>query len=213
MKGGHGARLVARCGLAFAALACAYLAFSSGVARSQIPSSTDSWTARIRENLTYHVIRLARWPDSAFSERSQRISIVVVGRRDDGMARLLQARGHFLDANPARRPHGRGYVVRTQELSTDSVELEALRAAHVVYVPEHSEVALGPILRATRGVPVLVVGESKSFALAGGMVGLVLQEGRIRPYIGLQAIEAARLQVSAELLRHAELVRATAGKP
>ncbi len=83
----------------------------------------------------------------------------------------------------------------------------------MVYVPEASEAVLGAVLRAIRGVPVLVIGESKNFASAGGMVGLVLEEGRIRAQIGLSAVEAAGLQISAELLRHAQIVRPIESKP
>lgn len=213
MKRAHTSKIVGRVARALGVLLFAHVAFSPLGALSEASTSTERWTARIRENLAYHVIRLARWPDSAFGSNSERISITVFGRRDEGIAKLLQARADFLDANPTRRPHGRGYVVRSRDVSTNSFDLQSLRAAHVVYVPEASEAVLGAVLRAIRGVPVLVIGESKNFASAGGMVGLVLEEGRIRAQIGLSAVEAAGLQISAELLRHAQIVRPIESKP
>jgi hypothetical protein len=41
----------------------------------------------------------------------------------------------------------------------------------------------------------------------GGMVALVVEQGRLRPWVDLEVVRAAGLRMGAELLRHARIVR------
>jgi YfiR/HmsC-like len=46
----------------------------------------------------------------------------------------------------------------------------------------------------------VTIGESDSFTERGGMIGLIVDQGRVRFDINLAAITAAHLQVSSKLL-------------
>jgi hypothetical protein len=166
-------------------------------------------TQRVRENLAYHVIRLVRWPDSAFESMTSPIRIAILEPpREDGVAELFGARSIYLDEHAGSRPHGRRYAVR-ESRGADA----GLRDTHVLYVTERAQRDMVSALKAIRGAPVLSIGETKEFVRAGGMVGLVVEHGRIRPYVDLDAVQAAGLRMGAELLRHARIVSSRGGTP
>lgn len=182
------------------ALLCAWL-----LGLSVQPVAAAGSIASVRENLVYHVIRLARWPQSAFQTPRDRFAIAVFGSSQEGLNALFRARAEFLQAHPKRRPHGRGYALRfpSAEPSADSAKL---RRAHVVYVADNARVNVPRLLKGIEGAPVLSVGETEGFLRAGGMVALIVERGRIRPHVNLAAVQAAGIEMGAELLRHAHIV-------
>ncbi len=54
---------------------------------------------------------------------------------------------------------------------------------------------------------VLLVGSGEEFTAAGGIVGFINRNGRIKLQINLQAIKQTGLKISAKLLEIAELIK------
>jgi len=63
-------------------------------------------------------------------------------------------------------------------------------------------------LHRLRGHSILTIGEARSFAERGGMIGLVIENGRVRFEINTAAVEAAHLQISSHLLEVGRVVNA-----
>jgi hypothetical protein len=61
-------------------------------------------------------------------------------------------------------------------------------------------------LQAAKGSPVLVVGDSPGFARAGGMIGLIADNGSVLFEINPRAAEESHLKISSKLLALARIV-------
>lgn len=80
----------------------------------------------------------------------------------------------------------------------------ALRACHIVFVPE-SENADG-VVAAVQGHPVLVVGEAEGFARRGGALGFVKVSETLKFEANPKAAARSGVTVSSKLLRVAQNV-------
>jgi hypothetical protein len=65
---------------------------------------------------------------------------------------------------------------------------------------------LRAILLGLKGSSVLTVGDAPGFAILGGVINFVLDDGRVRFEINLKAAEQAHLKISARLLTVAKVV-------
>jgi hypothetical protein len=57
-----------------------------------------------------------------------------------------------------------------------------------------------------QGSSILTIGESDGFARLGGMIGLVVDQGRVRFDINLAALAGARLKASSQLMEIGRVV-------
>ena len=83
--------------------------------------------------------------------------------------------------------------------------VEDVDACQVLFVSRSETARLEQILAQLRGRSILTVGDTEGFVHRGGMVGFVLQGGRVRLRIDADAARAADLSISSKLLRVAEL--------
>ena len=58
-----------------------------------------------------------------------------------------------------------------------------------------------------KGAPVLTVGDGDGFARGGGMIGLFVEDGRMRFAINPNAAQRAGLRLSSQLLKLARIVK------
>ncbi len=77
---------------------------------------------------------------------------------------------------------------------------------HLVFVTEPPPVPLGPLLAATSGRSVLLVGDAEDFAARGGAISFYHEGGKVRFAVNRGAAEAAGLKISSRMLRLAKLV-------
>jgi hypothetical protein len=76
----------------------------------------------------------------------------------------------------------------------------------VVFVAESEERRLGAVLRMLAGRGLLLVSDIDGFAEAGGSIGLVTEDGRVRFDINQASLQRDGLRASAQLLRLARTV-------
>ncbi len=84
--------------------------------------------------------------------------------------------------------------------------LDALERCHILFVSSSEQDNLLEILAAISGDSVLTVGETESFAKAGGVIRLVNRRTKVRFQINVAAGESSGLQISSQLLKLAEIV-------
>jgi hypothetical protein len=70
----------------------------------------------------------------------------------------------------------------------------------VLFIGFSAPTRIEAVLAEVRGHSIVTIGESDSFTEQGGMIGLVVDQGRVRFDINLAAIVAGHLQVSSRLL-------------
>jgi hypothetical protein len=70
---------------------------------------------------------------------------------------------------------------------------------------------LESVLRRVQGQGIVTIGESDSFIEKGGMIGLVVEHGRVRFDINLAAIAAAHLELSSHVVALGRTVKSKSG--
>jgi hypothetical protein len=77
----------------------------------------------------------------------------------------------------------------------------------IVFISSSEANRLPQVLEGLKGKTILTVSDVRNFASRGGMIELVLHEGRVRFDVDLNATRAAGLELSSELLKVARTVR------
>lgn len=190
-------RSVKRYSVVAALVGIVWLAFPPSLCAQKVD---ETKALKVKAAYLYNFAKFVHWPDEAFENEESPITIGVLG---------VDPFGAILDGTMKNKTvGGRTLTVRRfAYLNEDNVE--ALRNCHILYVSESERSRLKETLRALGGSNVLVVGEGEAFAPAGGMIGLVLEKGKVAFHINLPAVERAKLRISAKLLDLAKIVRNT----
>ena len=144
--------------------------------------------AMLLKFLTY-----VKWPERAFESPGAALRIAVVGA--DPFGRVLEET--FKD----KKLGARGIeIVRFKSVS----EIEQ---CHVLFAPASESTRVEQILEQIRGKPVLLVGESKGFAAAGGCINFQLVDKKIAFEINPEAAKRSELELSSQLLKLAKIVK------
>ena len=77
----------------------------------------------------------------------------------------------------------------------------SLLDCHLLYIDNSERFYVRPLLALTREAPILTVSEIDGFAAAGGIVGLIYSENKLKFEINKAAAEEAQLHISSQLLR------------
>ncbi|MCP5221788.1 MAG: YfiR family protein [Zoogloeaceae bacterium] len=129
--------------------------------------------------------RYATWPDEALAD-SDSIDICVLGR---------DPFGEHLSGLEARQAQGRAVKVHYPAAPLDAKDCE------VVFVAASEQRRLNAILRELEVWPVLTVSDIDGFVEAGGNIGLVTVDDRIRFDINRSTVATQHLRLSAQLLK------------
>jgi hypothetical protein len=83
----------------------------------------------------------------------------------------------------------------------------SLRGCHVLYIGDTNPARVAVTLDELRHAPILTVGDGDEFARGGGMIGLFIEDGRMRFAINADAAQRAGLRLSSRLLSLAKIVK------
>ena len=171
-----------------AALVFALLAF--GVrAQAQVPADE----AQIKAAFVYNFLKFVDWPEAAAHRADEPVVVAIVGE-----GTTAEAVATFL---AARHVGDRPIVIR--RLLWD----QSLAGVNAVFVSEGDPKKLRRLLDAAATAAVLSIGESPNFASRGGVIGLLVEERRVRFDIDTDAADAAGLHVSSKLLALCRVIR------
>lgn len=76
-----------------------------------------------------------------------------------------------------------------------------IAGCHVLYVDVSERLYMRPLLNLVEEQPVLTVSEAEGFAAAGGVIGLVYADSKLKFEINVGVAEKARLHLSSQLLK------------
>jgi len=77
---------------------------------------------------------------------------------------------------------------------------------HLVFIGQSEQQQLSAILQQLKRTNVLTVSDMSGFAQNGGMIGFIIENGRVRIEINLDTVHSAGLKISAKLLEVAKIV-------
>ncbi|HEY6598075.1 MAG TPA: YfiR family protein [Pseudomonadales bacterium] len=163
--------------------------------------------AAARAGFILNFLRFTEWPDSVFAGDSSAVVVAVTGDRelvstlstlvrDERIGRKQRAVKVVEVESPA--PSGR--------TADAEVQRTRLRNSHLAFVGPQARDRLQSVLRETSGRPVLTVSETPRFAERGGMIGLVVRDGRMTFDIAPQRIRSAGIDLSSKVLRLGRVV-------
>jgi YfiR/HmsC-like len=176
------AKLITRTTLRLALIPLAWVA--SGFGATPAPTEFE-----IKAVFLYHFTQFVAWPEAAFSGPDAPFVIGLVGTNPfgDSLKKIIG-----------------GEAVGTHRLELQEVDsVTAETRCQILYFAENGEDFLD--LRRLRTSPVLTVGESDSFCKRGGMIQFFLERRRVRLKVNLEEARAHSLEISAKLLRVAEV--------
>jgi hypothetical protein len=139
----------------------------------------------------YNFVRFTEWPKSA---EPATLTVCIYGKDPFGerLAEMLQG----------KLVHGQSITLRALPVGTGDWD-----GCQAVFFGVSSRESIDAALKALRGRPILTIGESKSFAEIGGMIGFVVEDGRVRFEVNMAAITAAGLQISSGVAEVGRVVR------
>jgi YfiR/HmsC-like len=144
--------------------------------------------AELKAEWVRRFVVFTEWPAASLSPGAT-LQLCVQGR-DDAMQRALAA----LDGQTLR---GNPLGVRTV-LAADDV-----RGCHLLYLADHDARRLFAL---PAGAATLTIGEAEGFAQAGGAIGLVRENARLRFDVNRSAAARGGLKLGSELLKNARVV-------
>ena len=147
---------------------------------------------RVKAAFLYNFAKFVTWPPQTFSAPTDPVVFCVVGEDpfDDVLDITLKD----------RRVEGRALVV--ERLRPNA----SLAGCHVIFAGEVDGASTVRVLQAAAGPRLLTVGESDDFLARGGMIRLMVEEGKVRFDISVRAAEDAGLKFSSQLLKLARNV-------
>lgn len=152
--------------------------------------ATPSAEYQIKAAYLLNFARYVEWPAARLSA-TQPLRVCVLGRDPFGGA-LVGLEG--------RQVNGREVRVRQLEGGDQAGE------CHIVFISDSEERRVGGLLRLLSNRGLLLVSDIDGFAEAGGSIGLVTEEGRVRFEINQASLLRDGLRASAQLLRLARSV-------
>ncbi len=162
------------------------------VGLAALPESNPSVEYQVKAAFLFNFAKFVDWPPEAFQSEKAPITFCVF--RQDPF-------GGFLDEII------RGKTINNREVLARRVnKLPDLKACQLVFVSAREDKLLSEILNGLKGTSALVVGESEGFADRGGAVQFFLEDNKVRFAVNVDAVQRARLTVSAKLLALARIV-------
>jgi hypothetical protein len=139
----------------------------------------------------YNFAKFVEWPPEAFANADAPLSICIVGDNPFGDA---------LAALSSKRVASHPVEVRALPATAN------LNPCQIVFISRSEQGRFKALLAKVARLPILTVSDIRDFAQAGGMIGLIEADQRIRFDINLAATRQANLKLSSQLLKLATIV-------
>jgi uncharacterized protein DUF4154 len=169
------------------ALAALCVAWPPVAVRADLPTEYE-----VKAAYLYNFARFVEWPPAALPAAGQSFVVAVLG---------VDPFGGALEATLA------GKRIMQRDLSVRRVtRVEEAAGAQIVFISASESPRLTRVLTALEGQGVLTVSDMDDFARQGGMIGFRMEQRKVRFDINPQPAARARLKISSQLLRLAQVV-------
>jgi hypothetical protein len=141
---------------------------------------------KVKAAFLYNFALFTEWPDENVAGGGSSLVICVLGKHSFGDA---------LESIQGKSVRRRNVTVR----QINSVR--EMGICHVLFVSASEKQRLPDILSEVKNQPVLTVSDLDRFAEAGGTIGFISLEDRVRFEINMKAAQRARIRISSQLLK------------
>ncbi len=145
----------------------------------------------IKAGFLYNLAKFMDYPAGTFKNDTAPFILLIYGTDPFGSA---------TEAIRNKLVKGRPLIIKYAK------RLDQPEEGQMVYISPSEKSHLKSILAGLRGRPVLTVSDLAHFAEAGGMIGLVTVDEKIKLEFNLEAIKPTRIEVSFQLLKLAKIV-------
>jgi hypothetical protein len=181
------------------ALLLAALLLAAPLFGVSVEAQTVTDEAQVKSMFVYNFLKFVEWPADASGGAKDPFVVLIIGE-----GATADATEHFLKSKMiGERP----LVVRRRRWD------QSLAGARAAFVVEQDAKKLRHILEAAAAAAVLTIGESESFTTRGGVIGLLVEDRKVRFDVDTSAAQSARLRVSSKLLALTRVVHSSSDRP
>jgi len=145
----------------------------------------------IKAAFLYNFSKFVDWPGEVFADDQSPIILCILGK---------DPFGNVLESIEEKAVKGRKLMIKRRE------EIEDLERCHILFISRSEKRNLAQIFDKIADWHVLTVSDMDSFALQGGVIGLLTEEKKIRLQINLKAAQRRGVKISSKLLNLAQIV-------
>jgi len=146
---------------------------------------------QLKAAFIFNFAQFVEWPGDTFPGPDAPLVIGVMG--DSTMAASLEMAC-------------RGKTAGKREIVVKNLSgADAIRSAQIVFIGAAERDRLPELIRRATAESVLTVGDFDGFTAASGMVRFLTEDNRLRFEVNLDAVNAGKLRVSAQLLKLARM--------
>lgn len=156
------------------------------------PSADLPQEYQVKAAMVYNMAKYVEWPGESFAGSAAPLTVCSIGRGPFASA-LEQYQGKT----------ALGHPIVLKRLSPGDEPGEC----HVLVISGIEKRYLPGILEQAKRKPVLSVSDMPEFAQAGGVIGLVEQQGKVRFEVNLKAARLSRVRISSQLLKLARIIK------
>jgi hypothetical protein len=171
-----------------AVLSALVLGLLGGVQDAELPEYV------LKSGFLFNFAKYVEWPADAFEGPKAPIRIGVAG--EDPFGTLLER------TQKDKLVNGRAFTIERFREPAD------VKRCHILFVARTDKGRLASFLERARDPGVLTVGEDKGFAQAGGVVTILIEDGKPKLEVNLEAAQERKVTINAKLLKVAVLVKA-----
>ena len=149
--------------------------------------------SQVKALFLFNFAKYVDWPPAIFAGTNAPIIIGLIGedRFGDALKKIIEG----------KQISGRQIVIQPIEKDGDAGKCQ------ILFISDSEKNRLSEILDKIKALPVLTVGETDQFVELGGVINFVKKEGKVRLEINSEAARQARLEISSQLLRVADVVK------
>ena len=163
----------------------------------RLEAQTPMNESEVKAMFVYNFLKFVEWPSESIRTKDPFVVLIIGdGPTADATERFLESKAI------GERPL---FVRRTK---WD----QSLAGARAVFVIERDPKRLHLILEAAAAAGVLTIGEGESFATRGGVIGLLVENRKVRFDVDTTAAQVAGLRVSSKLLALTRVVRSSSDR-
>ena len=138
----------------------------------------------------YNFAKFAEWPGDTASSGPLTLCVVDDSAVEDALSQLV-----------------RGSVVNGRPVTVQRMGHDRLRGCHLAYFGGADVDRAIAMLDEIKGAPILTVSDGEQFARMGGVIGLFLEDGKMRFAVNADAAQRGGVRLSSRLLSLAKLVK------
>lgn len=167
-------------------LLCADGMVTCAKAQAITPSDTQ-----VKAAMIYNLAKFVEWPHGTFAGNDTPLTVCWLG-----------------SGTLSRELHGlEGKLVKNRPVTVrQASRFNEIGDCQILVIDASAFSDLDEILQATGNKPVFTISDMPDFAMSGGMLGFVGESGKVRFQVNLDAVKAAHLTISAQVLHLATIV-------